>query len=98
MVKSVEVVNIFPATFPQDVFYVDVLTAMLVDAARQLCGVKLQILASVNSSLTHLWMKSGEAGLYGFPYVIISSSWSLQLLLLFKYSLRQATTQKPGLA
>ena len=40
--------------------------ALLVDAARQLSGVKLQVLASVNSSLTHLWMESDEAGLYVF--------------------------------
>ena len=71
--------------------------SLLVDAARQLRGVKCQILASVNSPLTHPWMGSGEAGLYGFPYVIISCLWSLRLLFLFKYSLRQATTQRSGL-
>ena len=46
--------------------------ALLLDTARQLCGVKSQILASVNSSLTQLRMESGKAGLYGFPYLIIS--------------------------
>ena len=40
--------------------------ALLVDAALQLCGVKSQILGSVNSSLTHLRMELGEADLYGF--------------------------------
>ena len=51
--------------------------ALLVDAARQLCSVKSQILASVNSSLTHLRMESSEA-LYGFPYVIINCLWSVR--------------------
>ena len=72
--------------------------ALFVDAARQLCGVKPRILASVNSCLAHLRMESGEAGLYGFPYVIISFLWFVQLLLLLKYSLRQATTQRSGLS
>ena len=95
MVKSVEIVSIFPVSSPQDVFYVDVHSlALFVDTARQLRGVKSQSLASVNSSLTHLRMKSGEAGLYGFPYVIISCLWYVRLLLLFKYSLRQAKTQR----
>ena len=72
--------------------------ALLVNASRRLCGVKSQILASVNSSLTHLRMESGEAGLYGFPYVTIGCLWSVRLLLLRKYSLRQATTQRSGLS
>ena len=48
--------------------------ALLVDAARQLCGVKSQIWASVNSPLTQAPIESSEAGLYGFPYVILSDN------------------------
>ena len=47
-----------------------IVIAVLFDAARQQLCVKLPILASVNSSLTHLRMESGKAGLYGFPYVL----------------------------
>ena len=72
--------------------------ALFVDAARQLCGVKPQILASTNSCLAHLRMESGEAGLYGLPYVISSFLCSVQLPLLIKYSLRQVTTQRSGLS
>ena len=49
--------------------------ALLVDAARQLCGVKSQIWASVNSPLTQARMESSEAGLYG--YVILSDNFPL---------------------
>lgn len=47
--------------------------ALLADASRRLCDVKSQILAFVNSSVTHLGMESGTSGLHGFPYVIIKA-------------------------
>ena len=88
MVKSVESVGIFPAAFVRvSSMLTFIAITLLVDAFRQ-------ILASVNSPLTYLWIESGGPGLFGFQYVIISFLCSVQLLLLLKYSLRQATTQK----
>lgn len=88
MVKSVESAGIFPAAFVRvSSMLTFIAITLLVDAFRQMCGVKSQILASVNSPLMHPRMESGEAGLFGFLC-------SAQLLLLLKYSIRQATTQK----
>lgn len=61
--------------------------ALLVDAALQLGRLISQI-------MTHLLIELGKAGLYGFPCAITSYLWSVQLLLLFKYTLRQATTRR----
>ena len=94
MVKFVEIVSIFKQPFLRMSSVLMFITiALFVAAARQLCGVKSQILASLNSFLTHLQMGSGEAGLHGFPHVITAALWSVRLFLLLKYCLRQATTQ-----
>ena len=68
--------------------------ALLADASRRLCDVKSQILAFVNSSVTHLGMESGTSGLHGFPYVIIKCLWSIRIPLLLNYSFRQVTIEK----
>ena len=101
MLKYLELLNIFSAAIPQDVFCVDVHedhfgcnVALLADAHRQLCDVKSRILGSVNSSLTKLRMEPGKAGLRGFPYVIINCLWSIRTHLLLNYSFRQATIEK----
>ena len=99
MVKFVEIVSIFKQPFLRmSSVLMFIAIALFVDAVRQLCGVKSQNLASLNSFLTHLQMGSGEAGLYGFPHVITAALWSVRLLLLLKYCLRQATTQRSGLS
>ena len=72
--------------------------ALLADPSRQLCDVKSQILAFINSSVTHLGMESGTAGLHGFPYVIVNCFWSIRIPLLLNYSFRQATTEKLALS
>ena len=65
---------------------------LLADDERQLWGVKLPVLASVNSSLTYLLFESEEVGLYDFPYITISCLWSARLFLLLRYSFKQVRT------
>lgn len=99
MIKFVEFASIFLVVMSQNLFHGDVYSHLF---ARRCCPatviVKSQILAILNSSLASPRMESGETGLYGFPYVIVSCLCSVSLLLLIKYSLRKVTTRRLGLS